>query len=36
MMRQMEIEKKTLQDNLNAKIAEKERQLQEEKIKAQE
>lgn len=35
-MRQMEIEKKTLQDNLNAKIAEKERQLQEEKIKAQE
>lgn len=29
MMRQMEIEKKTLQDNLNAKIAEKERQLQE-------
>ena len=35
-MRQMEIDKNTLQDNLNAKIAQKEKELQEEKIRQKE
>lgn len=35
-MKQMEIDKNTLQDNLNAKLAEKQKQLQEQKIRQKE